>query len=235
MLTTTAHQQWERKEIKLALPDGHQQIPTSQFLTNIGVEVSGYSEGNRRPSTNISWLSIKVIRPQDMPLQVANGNFDLAITGEDWLTEHLYRFPLSPVEKLLTLGFGKVKIAAAISQSLAVKNVTELKEIVRSGQLSRLRVASEYINIADRYLWEKRISPYKLVPIYGASEAFLPEDADLLIDNTQTGRTLAQHNLKVIDVLFESTACLVGNKYSISHKKEKIDFLLQIFAGGKKL
>ena len=44
-------------------------------------------------------MTVKVIRPQDMPLQVANGNFDLAITGRDWLTEHLDQFPSSPVRR----------------------------------------------------------------------------------------------------------------------------------------
>jgi len=50
-----------------------------------------------------------------------------------------------------------------------------------------------------------------VIPTWGASEAFLPEDADLLIENTQTGRTIARHNLRIIDTLFESTACLIGN------------------------
>ena len=50
-----------------------------------------------------------------MPLQVANGNFDLAITGRDWLRDHHFRFPSSPVEELLQLGFGKVRIVAVVT------------------------------------------------------------------------------------------------------------------------
>jgi ATP phosphoribosyltransferase len=62
-----------------------------------------------------------------------------------------------------------------------------------------------------------------VVPTWGASEAFLPEDADLLIENTETGQTLARHKLKIIDNLFESTACLIGRKGSVtSQKGEKI-------------
>jgi ATP phosphoribosyltransferase len=57
---------------------------------------------------------------------------------------------------------------------------------------------------------------YRVVPTWGASEAFLPEDADLLIENTETGRTIARHNLKIIDTLFQSTACLIGNTDSVS-------------------
>lgn len=233
---TVSSSQWQVKEVKLALPDGHQQAPASRFLKRAGLNIQGYSGKilNRRPSTDLDWLGIKVIRPQDMPLQVANGNFDLAITGEDWLLEHLYRFPSSPMRKLLTLGFGKVKIVAAVSQDIPVANIDDLRSLIQDGKLVPLRVASEYISIADKYLRDNHISPYKLIPTWGASEAFLPEDADLLIDNIQTGKTLAQHNLKIIDLLFKSTACLIGNKDSLDSwdKRERIEFVIQTLRRG---
>jgi ATP phosphoribosyltransferase len=227
---------WQAKEINLALPDGHQQAPAAQFLKQAGLALQGYSEEvvSRRPSVDLDWLGIKVIRPQDMPLQVANSNFDLAITGEDWLREHLYRFPSSPVKKLFALGFGGVKIVAAVSQEMPVADVDELRSLVQSSKFAPLKVASEYINIADRYLGDNHINPYKLIPTWGASEAFLPEDADMLIDNVQTGKTLKQHKLKIIDVLFRSSACLIANKDSLasSGKKEKMEFLTQKLRAG---
>jgi len=135
---------------------------------------------------------------------------------------------------LLGLGFGMVRIVAAVNQNMPVTNIDDLRALIQSGKLTPLRVASEYINISDKYLRDNYINPYKLIPTWGASEAFLPEDADLLIDNTQTGETLAQHNLKIIDVLFESTACLIGNKDSLdSHNKsERIEFLVQLLSKG---
>ena len=220
----------------MALPDGHQQTPTAQFLKQAGLALQGYSEevSSCRPYADLDWLGIKVIRPQDMPLQVANGNFDLAITGEDWLREHLYRFPSSPVKKLFALGLGTVKIVAAVSQEMPVNNIDELRSLIQSSKFAPLKVASEYINIADRYLRDNHINPYKLIPTWGASEAFLPEDADMLIDNTQTGKTLKQHQLKIIDVLFQSSACLIVNKNSLasSSKKEKMKFLTQKLRAG---
>ena len=75
-----------------------------------------------------------------------------------------------------------------------------------------VRVASEYVNIADKFARENHLGHYRVVPTWGATEAFLPEDADLLIENTQTGKTIAEHNLKIIDTLFESTGCLIGGK-----------------------
>jgi ATP phosphoribosyltransferase len=150
-----------------------------------------------------------------MPLQVANGNFDLAITGQDWLTEHFYQFPSSPVTELLNLKFGRVRIVAVVSKDLPVTDGYELRQFY-AGQTVPIRVASEYVNTADKYARDNRLGMYRVIPTWGASEAFVPEDADLLIENTQTGRTIARHNLKIIDTLFESTACLIGNKESIA-------------------
>ena len=217
--------------VRLALPDGHQQLPTLQLLNRAGIYIDDYpsSAGNRRPTTSLLGVMIKVIRPQDMPLQVANGNFDLAVTGKDWLMEHLYRFPSSPVTELLDLKFGKVKIVAVVSRDLSVDDVYGLRQL-NAERLAPIRVASEYVNIADKYARDNHLGMYRAIPTWGASEAFLPEDADLLIENTQTGRTLARHNLKIIDTLFESTACLIGNTDSVSSgsKGERIKSVTEI-------
>jgi ATP phosphoribosyltransferase len=224
-------QQREERAVWLALPDGHQEEPTLDFLAKAGIQVKGayLASGNRRPSINLPGVCVKVIRPQDMPLQVANGNFDLAITGEDWLRDHRYRFPSSPVREVLNLGFGKVKIVAVVSQDLAVSNVSELREFAKARRLLPLRVASEYVNIADKYARDHHLAPYKVIPTWGASEAFLPEDADLLIENTETGETLARHNLKIIDTLFESSACLIANVNALTSpdKEERIASIIE--------
>jgi ATP phosphoribosyltransferase len=198
--------------VRLALPDGHQQVPALEILNKAGIQVDDYpsAAGNRRPKTNLEGVVVKVIRPQDMPLQVANGNFDLAITGRDWLREHLYQFPSSPVKEFVDLKFGKVKIVAVVSQTMPVDDAYTLEQFTAE-QSMPFRVASEYINIADKFARENHLGHYRVVPTWGATEAFLPEDADLLIENTQTGQTIARHNLKTIDTLFESTACLIGN------------------------
>jgi len=216
--------------IRLALPDGHQQEPTVALLSRAGIQVDDYPSetGNRRPTTNMTGMAIKVIRPQDMPLQVANGDFDLAITGRDWLLEHLYQFPSSPVTEILALNFGWVRIVAVVSKELTVDGVDSLRRFGTEGS-SSLRVASEYVNIADKYARDNHLGMYRVIPTWGATEAFLPEDADLLIENTQTGSTLARHGLKIIDTLFESTACLVGQSSSkcSPDKRERIDSIIE--------
>jgi ATP phosphoribosyltransferase len=198
--------------VRLALPDGHQQQYAAILLRDAGIEIDDYTSatGNRRPKTNLDGVTVKVIRPQDMPQQVASGNFDLAITGRDWLTDHLDQFPSSPVKELVDLKLGRVKIVAVVSQELLVDDTASLSQLI-SQREAPLRVASEYVNIADKYARDNHLGYYRIIPTWGASEAFLPEDADLLIENTETGRTIARHGLKIIDTLYESTACLISN------------------------
>ena len=219
--------------IWMAIPDGHQQKHMVKFFNKAGIQLQGYGEeeNTRRPSISLESFNVKVIRPQDMPLQVANDNFDIAVTGVDWYFDHLYRFPTSPIVKMLDLGIGKVRMVAVVSESLPIQNTDDLKKMVISGELSPIRVASEYINIADRYLRDNHVSRYKVIPTFGSTEVYLPEDADLLIENTETGATLKAHNLRIIDTLFQSTACVIVNKNSLNDKvkKDRITSLIETF------
>jgi ATP phosphoribosyltransferase len=224
--------------VRLALPDGHQQSPTFELLRKAGIGLDDYPSpvGNRRPAAALDGLVVKVVRPQDMPLQVASGNFDLAITGRDWLREHLYQFPTSPVRELLDLKSGRVKIVAVVSQDMPAAGTADLRKL-SAKTTAPLRVASEYVNIADKYARDNHLGLYRVVPTWGATEAFLPEDADLLIENTETGRTIARHNLKIIDTLFESTACLIGGTRKVANKikRERISYIIQALQTGVKL
>lgn len=218
--------------VRLAIPDGHQQKHTIELLKRSGIKIKGYNQGSpvSRPEIDVPGLAVKVIRPQDMPLQVANDNFDVAITGQDWLNDHLYRFPSSPIMELVNLNYGRVKLVAVVHNNMPVNTLDELKEMMRSGQLTTLRVASEYINIADKYTRENHLAPYRIIPTWGASESFLPEDADLLIENMETGTTLAKHNLKIIDVIMESSACIIGKK---NGEKQEVSRVLDLLTKGR--
>ena len=198
--------------VRLALPDGHQQSHVRKILDAAGIKIDDYpsSTGNRRPKSSLDGFFIKVIRPQDMPLQVAGGNYDLAITGLDWLTDHLHQFPGSPVKQMLDLKYGWVRIVAVVTNETPVNTTAELQQMRRI-QGGTFRIAAEYVNIADNYARVNHLGSYRVVPTWGATEAFLPEDADVLIENTETGSTLAKNNLKIIETLFESTACVIGS------------------------
>ena len=90
-------------------------------------------------------------------------------------------------------------------------NTTPELQALRQERGGTFRIAAEYVNIADNYARVNHLGSYRVVPTWGATEAFLPDDADVLIENTETGSTLARNNLKIIETLFESTACLMGS------------------------
>ncbi|MCL2678985.1 MAG: ATP phosphoribosyltransferase [Dehalococcoidia bacterium] len=198
--------------VRLALPDGHQQAHVRKILDAAGVMIEEYpsTTGVRRPKSSLEGFAITVIRPQDMPLQVAAGNFDLAITGRDWLTDHHYQFPGSPVKELLDLKYGRVRIVAVVANEVLADTTAELSDL-RQREGGACRIAAEYVNIADYYARTNRLGAYRIVPTWGATEAYIPEDADVLVENTETGSTIARHNLKIIETLFESTACIIGS------------------------
>jgi ATP phosphoribosyltransferase len=74
-----------------------------------------------------------------------------------------------------------------------------------------------------------RIDQYRINPTWGATEGFLPEEADLLIENTVDRSTIARHNLKIIDTLFESTACLIGSTRKVNNQVKigRMEYLIQ--------
>lgn len=223
----------EREDtVRIALPDGHQQKHAVAALEAAGLPVAGYSAGEyvARPQSELPGLALKVIRPQDMPQQVALGHFDLAITGRDWLLDHLYRFPASPVEEAVDLGLGRYNVATVVSEDLPVATLDDALSLWRREGKETVRVASEYVNIADHCARGHHLPRYKVIPIGGASEGFVPEDAELLIEGTETGATLAANRLKAIDVLLESTTCLIAHRGPVPEKRRRpLDHLLALF------
>jgi ATP phosphoribosyltransferase len=220
--------------VRLALPDGHQQVNAVAILRAAGLSFAGYDEKGwvRRPASSIAGLEVKVIRPQDMPQQVALGNFDLAISGRDCLLEHRYRFPASPVTEAVDLGGGEFDLSAVVSQGLPAESLAQAMAIWRAEGIGSIRVASEFPAIADNYARTNRFWRYQVIPISGASEGFVPEDADLLIEGVQTGRTLEENNLKAIDRFFHSTTCLlVGGREASGRKGKLLAQLIERFRG----
>ncbi len=202
-----------RDSVRLAVPDGHQQRHVVEALAGAGLQLEGYddSECVRRPGTTVDGLEVKVVRPHDMPQLVAVGQFDLAVTGRDCLMEHLYRFPSSPVKELVDLRRGQYNLSAVVSEDLAADTIEQAMATWRSEGKPFLRVASEFMGTADHYARSRHFWRYQVIPIAGASEGFVPEDADLLIEGTETGRTLKENRLKSIDLLYRSTTCVIGH------------------------
>jgi ATP phosphoribosyltransferase len=198
--------------VRLALPDGHAQRHTHAALAAAGFEFEGYGEKScvARPRTGIPGLIAKVIRPQDMPQQVAFGSFDLAITGRDWLLDHEIAFPSSPVQEVADLHRSRYSLCAVVDDRLPGDGLTDAIRHWHSQGRLVIRIASEYANLADHYARQRHLGRYQIIPVSGASEGFVPEDAEILIEGTETGTSVAANRLKIIDRIFESTNCVIA-------------------------
>jgi ATP phosphoribosyltransferase len=146
-----------------------------------------------------------------MPQLVALGQFDIAITGRDCLLEHLHRFPSSPVQELVDLQRGQYNLSAVVTEDLPADTIEEALAHWRAEGKASIRVASEFMGTADYYARSRHLWRYQVMPIAGASEGFVPEDAELLIEGTETGKTLRENRLKTIDLLYRSTTCVIGH------------------------
>ena len=208
-------------------------------MERAGYEIRG-EERSYRPKINDPEILLKILRPQEIPLLVAEGAYDLGITGLDWVLE-----TNADVEVLAYLGYGRVRLVFAVPKWWGISSLDELiRDYYRSGRT--LRVATEYLNLASKYLqespeyrrcfgsepptlvtpwWGRRGNPRVRVFLsFGATEAKPPEDADVIFDNSSTGISLYQNNLKVIASTLHSEAVLIACKKSLRDpdKREKI-------------
>jgi ATP phosphoribosyltransferase len=147
-----------------------------------------------------------------MPAQVAQGNFDLAITGRDWLLDHQYAFPSTPVREVADLHRSRYMLAAVVAEDLAAASIEEAVRLWRGAGRTTIRVASEYPHLADHYARAAQLGRYAVVPVAGASEGFVPEDCEVLIEGTETGRSLAANRLRVLEEITISTNCLIARQ-----------------------
>ncbi len=236
-------------KLNMALPDGHLMAHVLPFIKGAGVGFEGYEKSalNRRPAMRLETegarmiktperVAAKVIRPQDMPTHVANANFDIAISGTDWLAEHRQRFPKSPVVEALRLGFGKVRIVAAAHEDEGESLSDFIKSFRSHSRWEHLRIASEYVHLADAYAQRNNLYPYRVIMTYGATESLIPEDCDMIVENTETGNTLRKNSLRIIDTLeisgsVESEGCLIASRESLEilWKKEMIEGITSVF------
>ena len=227
------------KKLKLTIPNGHLGQKSIEIFQKAYYKISG-QDRSYRPAFGDPDVELRVLRPQEIPLYVADGIQDVGITGIDWITE-----TAAKVDEVLDLEFGGVKLVAATPNSQPYDSVNELMESFWS-KGKEFRVSAEYLNITADYLksqpaykkrfgkkepmiitpwWRKGDNPKAAVYLsFGATEAKPPEIVDMIVDVTETGTTLEQNNLKQIGTLMRSTARLVANREAMKDrwKREKI-------------
>ncbi len=200
--------------LRLMLPKGRIFDKVAQLLAEAGIEVK-LSARSYRPFVNDDAIQLKIMKPQNIPSLIELGSHDAGFTGFDWVLE-----TGSKVQQILDLEFDPVQVVAAVPKETSLK-VLKNKRII---------VASEYPIISRTYL-EKGGFNYVLLRTYGATEVFPPEDADMIIDNTSTGQTLRENQLKIIATLLNSSTRFIANPKALEDpwKKEKIDELTLLF------
>jgi ATP phosphoribosyltransferase len=148
---------------------------------------------------------VRILRPQEIPLYVAEGLFDLGITGRDWIEE-----TGAEVVSLGELAYSKatsnpITMVVAVGADAEVKRVDDLPDGVR--------VSTEYPELTRRF-FESRGVAADIRLSYGASEAKIPDIADCIVDITETGRALRAAGLRVIDTILVSYTELIANPAS---------------------
>ena len=235
--------------VKFAIPKGHLGDQTLRILERAGYRITGHDR-TYRPGINDPGIELKVLRPQEIPTYVSEGVQDVGISGRDWVAENK-----ADVETLLDLEYAKVRLVIAVPKSWT--GINSLSDLIRKSidEGSTLRISTEYLNAAKEYIKQNpvymeaygdkdpvvispwwRIGENEQVAIYlsfGATEAKPPEDADAIIEVIETGTSLQQNGLKVIEEVMQTSALLIANKDALNdpEKKEKILDILTLMRG----
>ena len=169
-------------------------------------------------------IDVRILRPQEIPQYVAEGLFDIGITGRDWVEE-----TQSDVESLGELKYSKatsdpVKVVVAVAGDSPAQTVADLPHGVR--------VSSEYPSLTERYFAQRGIKADVRLS-YGASEAKIPDIADCIVDITETGRALRAAGLRVIDTMLVSYTEMIANKDSFADpaKRHAMGQLMTLLLG----
>lgn len=206
-----------RVQLSILLPKGRLQDKVLALLSRVGLRFA-FGSRSYRPACSDPEVTAKILKPQNIASLVALGRHDIGFVGRDWMVELDLAGPDSDLVEVLDLGFDPVRIVAAVPEAL-----------VDSYTSGRIVVASEYERLARGYIADKKLDAV-VVKTFGATEALPPEDADMIIDNTSTGSTLASNRLVIVDELMRSTTRLVAHRavFDDPAKKEKLDRLVML-------
>jgi len=218
--------------LRVALPKGHLWEGVQSILNQAGYGLRLKDARSYSVSSNDPELEICVHRAQNISPLVEEGKYDLGVTGLDMVVEFS-----ADVEELLDLKFGKVAVVVAVPQRFELaegEGVFEsLLDKLRQQGKERVIVASEYENITRRVCEEKLGGfPFRFIRSYGATETFIGV-ADMIVDCTETGRSLKENGWMIMHKLLESTARVIANRRSLQDpwKRGKIEGFLELVRG----
>jgi ATP phosphoribosyltransferase len=205
--------------LTLAIPSkGRLMEATADLLAKagFGIDRLGADRGYRGLLTGLDGVEVAFLSASEIAQNLRDGKVDLGVTGQDLLHEKIPPDDKA-VQLLLRLGFGPANVVVAVPECwLDVATMADLDEISESfyeRHGRRLRVATKYHNLTRRFFAEKGVTGYRIVESLGATEgAPAAGIAEIIVDITTTGSTLAANALKILDdgLILRSCAVLAG-------------------------
>ena len=204
----------------LAVPSkGRLQENAAAFFARAGLPLTRTRGGRDYTGAIAGMPDVEVLylSAGEIVTQLAGGGAHLGITGEDLIREAIADVDAAAV-LIAGLGFGYANVVVATPQAwIDVRGMSDLDDVadgMRARHGRRLRVATKYLNLTRRFFSDHGIVDYRIVESLGATEAAPSSGtADLIVDITTTGATLAANGLKVLDdgVILRSEARLIGS------------------------
>lgn len=202
--------------LNIALPKGRLGERVYDMFENAGFSCPSIRETNRKLIFENEEIHVRYfwVKPSDVAIYVERGAADVGVAGKDILLEYE-----PDVYELLDMKTGKCRMAVAAKKGF-------YDDTQRT-----LRVATKFSNIASRFYLSKsrnidiiRLNgSIELAPILGLS--------DVIVDIVETGTTLKENNLEVVEEIVPVSARLISNKASYKFKNERISRILQELSG----
>lgn len=189
--------------LRLVLPKGSLEKATLELFEAADLRVERSSTVDYKATIDDPRIAeVRILRPQEIPMYVAEGMFDLGITGRDWIEE-----TASDVVSLGELRYSKatsrpIRMVVAVPQDSPYEKVEDLPQ--------GLRVSTEYLGLTGRF-FEKLGIDADIRLSYGATEAKVPDIVDCIVEITETGRALRAAGLKIIGEVLTSYTELIAN------------------------
>jgi ATP phosphoribosyltransferase len=208
--------------LKLGLPKGSLQEATLRLFKKAGYNIS-VSSRSYYPVVDDPEINSMLIRAQEMARYVEDGYLDCGLTGFDWIKEQN-----ADVIEVSELPYGKegfkpVRWVIAVPMD---SKITKVKD------LQGKRIATELMGFTKRYLKSKGVTA-EVDFSWGATEVKPPYLADAIVDITETGSSLRANNLRIVEVILESTTRFVANKkaWQDKWKRRKIENIAMLLKG----
>ena len=211
--------------LSLVLPKGSLERATLELFEDADLAVQRSSDVDYRATIDDPRVTdVRILRPQEIPQYVAEGRFDVGVTGRDWVEE-----TGAAVVSLAELHYSKatarpVRVVLAVAADSPAQTVQDLP--------AGVRVHTEYPELTRRYFAEHGIDA-EVSLSYGATEAKVPDIADAVVEITETGRALRAAGLKVLDTMLLSFTELIANPTSHAdpEKRKAMEQLQTLLAG----